>query len=152
MNEAIYQAAAYTKAQAKSDSRRVIIILNDGLSNAAFKSSHSEREAFAQLSESDATVCGLIEGSRRSDVARAVNLVPWVAVLSALYPPGNTRKYIAQTGGEAFEVSKGDIAAMAAELLIHLRQRYTLGYVPSDQRMDGKFRTIKVKLQPEREK
>ncbi len=74
LNEAIYQAAAYAKAQATSGRRRVIIILNDGLSNAAFKSSHSEKEAFAQLSESDATVCGLIDGSRRSDVARAATL------------------------------------------------------------------------------
>jgi VWFA-related protein len=153
LNEGVYQAAAYSRKHARPGNRRVVVILNDGLANIAFRSVHSEKEAFAELFESGVTICGLVARGWRSDLGEALNcVVPWVVVLRRLNPPGSVYKYAAQTGGEVIKASQGDANTRLAELFDHLRKYYTLGYVSSNPKLDGRFRTIKVKLKPEIEK
>jgi len=57
-----------------------------------------------------------------------------------------------QTGGEMFTVNSLDELGPASEQISReLRNQYLLGYSPSDESRDGKFRRVKVKLNtPER--
>jgi Ca-activated chloride channel family protein len=52
-----------------------------------------------------------------------------------------------ETGGEAFfPQSKEELAQAYRRILDELASRYTIGYVPSDPKVDGKFHKIAVKL------
>jgi len=52
-----------------------------------------------------------------------------------------------ETGGEAFfPASDGDLDRTYARILGEVQARYTLGYVSSDRRNDGKFRKVEVRL------
>jgi len=53
------------------------------------------------------------------------------------------------TGGRMFPVSKlDDLPEIAARIGMELRNRYVLGYTPSNARRDGAWRRIKVKVVP----
>ena len=52
-----------------------------------------------------------------------------------------------ETGGEAFfPQSKEELTQAYRRILDELASRYTIGYVPSDPKIDGKFHKIAVKL------
>jgi Ca-activated chloride channel homolog len=52
------------------------------------------------------------------------------------------------TGGEAFSpYSLKDIATNCKRIALDLRSQYSIAYTPSNNKQDGKFRTIKVKIQ-----
>jgi VWFA-related protein len=52
-----------------------------------------------------------------------------------------------ETGGEAFfPQSKEELTEIYNRILDELASRYTIGYVPSDPKIDGKFHKIAVKL------
>ena len=52
-----------------------------------------------------------------------------------------------ETGGEAFfPQSKEELTQVYSRILDELASRYTIGYVPSDPKIDGKFRKVEVKL------
>jgi Ca-activated chloride channel homolog len=53
------------------------------------------------------------------------------------------------TGGRAFTIDNpNDLADVATKIGIELRNQYVLGYRPKNPTHDGKWRKIKVKLQP----
>ena len=53
------------------------------------------------------------------------------------------------TGGRAFTIDNpNDLADVATKIGIELRNQYVLGYRPTNPIKDGKWRKIKVKLQP----
>ena len=52
-----------------------------------------------------------------------------------------------ETGGDAFfPQSKEELTEIYNRILDELASRYTIGYVPSDPKIDGQFRKIAVKL------
>jgi len=50
------------------------------------------------------------------------------------------------------DARKQKLATRLTELIEILRNRYSLGYYPSNRAFDGKFRKIKLKVSPEVEK
>jgi hypothetical protein len=60
--------------------------------------------------------------------------------------------YINETGGILSQVDKDDVTMKLARLIERLRSRYSLGYTPLNEKQDGKFRNIKVKLLPNAER
>lgn len=66
--------------------------------------------------------------------------------MGKLNPRGNVYKYAEQTGGEVVKAGNGDIVLKLAALIDHLGTRYSLGYVSSNSRQNGKFRKIQVKV------
>ena len=51
------------------------------------------------------------------------------------------------TGGRVFPVSSlSDLPDIASKIAMELRNQYVLGYKPSDERNNGTWRKIKVKL------
>ena len=52
-----------------------------------------------------------------------------------------------ETGGEAFfPASASDLDRIYGRILAEIASRYTIGYVPSDPRTDGRFRRVDVRL------
>lgn len=55
----------------------------------------------------------------------------------------------AETGGQLFRVDDiGEMGDIAAKISAELRNEYVLGYTPMDAKRDGKWRKLKVKLDP----
>jgi Ca-activated chloride channel family protein len=53
------------------------------------------------------------------------------------------------SGGRMFPVTKvDDLPSIASEIGIEVRGEYLLGYRPSNPKRDGKWRKIKVRLEP----
>ena len=61
--------------------------------------------------------------------------------------PGLLQEISEQTGGRAFGVENlGELPDIAAKIGLELRNQYILGYSPSNQERDGKYRKVKVTL------
>ncbi len=55
----------------------------------------------------------------------------------------------AETGGQLFRVDDvGEMGDIAAKISAELRNEYVLGYTPGNTKRDGKWRKLKVKLDP----
>ena len=59
--------------------------------------------------------------------------------------PGVLRKFASATGGEAFLPGESsEVVPICERIAEDIRHQYTIGYVPSDQKLDGTYRAIKV--------
>ncbi|HBY63395.1 MAG TPA: VWA domain-containing protein, partial [Solibacterales bacterium] len=61
--------------------------------------------------------------------------------------PGLLNELAQQTGGRHFAVENiAELPDVAAKIGIELRNQYVIGYTPSNQARDGKYRRILVKV------
>ena len=165
-NEGVFQAATLSTRSTIPSSRRVVIWLTDnqptipsenmrrrhGASVAAGEL-HTENAAFNELFESETMVSGIVELSTLSvlnDIFFKKN--PAFALARKHHPPGDVSKYAAQTGGEVLRSSKEEVSSKLAELIDHIRTRYSFGYRPSVEQPPGKFCKIKLAVTPKVEK
>lgn len=150
IHEAIAKAARQMRYATTPESRRVIIVITDNQGSMnRYRDTISEEEVQQTVLESGATVCGIIVRS-------------WLNVADAVlfqHPRiQESRKrtsvnpYAEQTGGEIASANKDEINARLGEMFDHLRSRYTFGYSSTNQKYDGKFRRIKLRLSPEAKK
>jgi Ca-activated chloride channel homolog len=59
--------------------------------------------------------------------------------------PGILKKIAHTTGGEAFLPSEtSEVVPICKRIAEDIRNQYTIGYVPSNQKLDGTYRTIRV--------
>jgi len=163
-NEGVFHAAAQSRKATIPSSRRVIIWLTDNepnipsgwmrkMTSIPAGELHTEKAAFTELFESDTMVTGLIERSTLSvlvDIFGKKNPAFWP--LYKHNPPGDVYKYAKQTGGEVLGSSKEEVSGKLAELIDHIRTRYTFGYRPSRAQPPGTFCKIKLKMAPSIEK
>ncbi len=54
------------------------------------------------------------------------------------------------TGGRLIEMERMDLADLAQKIIVDLRNRYVIGYVPEDRTRDGKYHHIQVQIVPPR--
>jgi VWFA-related protein len=151
INEAIYKAATYLATASSPTSRRVIIAVTDNLSTQQFFIGHSDREVLERLLESGSVVCGLLISRFNEKELRRLRYSPGT-FLGRFFVRGNINEYADKTGGMVLHAGKEDVETKLATLIDQLRTRYTLAYTPSNQKLDGKFRKIKVEISPEVEK
>ena len=153
LNEGVYQAVQYASKDAKSGNRKIIVVLNDGLANICRPNSHTEKETLAAIFESGISIYGVEVRSLRSNLFGFINKVhPAMIALSRLHPPGSVAKYATQTGGAVVKSSDANADLRMADLILGLRECYTLSYSPSNSKLDGKFRSIKVIMGPDARK
>lgn len=161
-NEGVFQAAAQSAKAHNPASRQVIIWLTDNVPNIPSEgarasigasvpagSLHTEKDAFNELFESGSVVCALLARSTLSklaDVFYAKN--PLFASGRRRNPPGDVYKYAGQTGGEVLRAGGEEVSSKLAEMIDHLRTRYSLGYRPSVEQPAGKFCHIKLLVTP----
>jgi Ca-activated chloride channel family protein len=106
--------------------RRVMIIVSDGLDN---QSEHSREEAIAMAQRAEVTIFAI--STNRSGLAERGDKV--------------LKRMADETGGRAFfPFEARDLAANFQEISHELRSQYSLAYVPTNEKMDGTFRTISV--------
>src|SRR5919199_3449061 len=119
--------------------RKAIIILSDGGDNS---SRYTESEIKNAVREADVQVyaIGIFEpiGGRGRTAEE-------------LAGPGLLNEIAEQTGGRHFAIENvSELPDIAAKIGIELRNQYVLGYTPTNQARDGKYRRVQVKLKQPR--
>jgi VWFA-related protein len=117
--------------------RRALLILSDGGDNA---SRYSEGEVRSLIRESDVLIyaVGLFEPSGRARTSEEAS------------GPGLLSDVAEQTGGRHFPAETHELPDIAAKIGVELRNRYVLGYSPTDYQRDGRYHKVEVKLAPPR--
>ena len=125
---ALYDAVldAEQRVQSGDRDKKVLIVVSDGADNA---SRHDLSDVLRQAEQSSAVVYT-------------------IGVFDPTDPDGNPRvlKRLAQvTGGETFISGERDVLVANCERIARdIRQRYTIGYVPSAAARPGVYRSIRV--------
>ena len=114
--------------------RRALLVVSDGGDN---RSRYTEGEVRAQVREADVEIycIGIFD--------------PYAATPEERTGPMLLNELSEETGGRLYRVD--DLAEMgdiAEKISTELRNQYVLGYRPKDLKHDGKWRKVKVKLNP----
>jgi VWFA-related protein len=141
IDEAMYQAALYSRKATNPDTRRCIIVVTDNLGNQPEGVAHSQREALEELRENGSVVSSLVVGDFAATVKEYQSRQ---LILDDLIGA-----YVNETGGVSLSATQSDASLKLAELIERLRTRYSLGYYSINQKQDKKFRKISVKLSPD---
>jgi len=135
--DAIYLGLSQMK-QARS-SRKALLVISDGGDN---HSRYTENEIKRAVKESDAQIYAvailepLASRNRTPEEAAGPSLLSDLSEVS---------------GGRMFSVEDaGELPDIAEKISIELRNEYIIGYKPSNLVRDGRWRRIKVKLDPPR--
>ena len=106
--------------------KRVLIVISDGGDNAS-------HHTLSQVLES---------------AARSAAIIYTVGLFDEYDEDSNPRvlrKIAHATGGEAFLPKEtGNVVPICERIAADIRNQYTIGYLPSNQRLDSSYRTIKV--------
>jgi Ca-activated chloride channel family protein len=114
--------------------RKALLVVSDGGDN---RSRYTEGEVRAQVKEADVEIysIGIFD--------------PYAATPEERSGPGLLNDLSEETGGRLYRVD--DLAEMgdiAEKISTELRNQYVIGYTPKDMNRDGKWRKVKVKLNP----
>ena len=129
--DAIFLAMHEMKNSKKN--RKALLIISDGGDNS---SRYTEGEVKNLVRENDVLIyaIGVFEsGGGRMRTQRAVGL------LSELSE---------QTGGRHLPADASELPDIAAKIGVELRNRYVLGFSPTNQVRDGRYHTLQVKVIP----
>jgi Ca-activated chloride channel family protein len=134
--DAVYLGAENVKEGRHS--KRALLVISDGQDNSSRYSYHELRKL---LKESNVQVycVGMVE-------------LGWSANETLDLQGQSILEEIAQaTGGKAFfPRSPAELEDITTRIALVLRHQYSLGYIPANERRDGKWRRIKVRLKPPR--
>jgi Ca-activated chloride channel family protein len=127
LRDAVDKAETYLRTHATRD-RKALLIVTDGKDNASEKTM-TEIQAAAERSDTIVYAVGLFaEGDPSAKQGRK-----------------ELDELTARTGGAAYYPAGVDeIDAVVVELARQIRQQYTIGYTPTNQALDGSYRTIRV--------
>jgi VWFA-related protein len=152
-NEAVFQAAAYIRNATNPDNRRVIIAVSDDVSTHKVPP-HRKSKTIHELLESGGVVCGLFFDStyktRPEPKADLYSTGVKQVLISGEVEVVNS--YVERTGGVAIEADQQNVKEGFIHLIERLRTRYSFGYVSSNEKRDGGFRKIKLKISPDVDK
>ena len=130
--DAIMLALHEVKKSGKT--RKALLIISDGGDNA---SRYTAGEVRGRVRESDVLIyaIGIFEpfGSRGRSPEESAG-------------PGLLSEIAEQTGGRHFPADSSELPDIAAKIGIELRNRYVLGYVPTDPQRDGRYHRVQVKM------
>jgi Ca-activated chloride channel homolog len=128
--DAIYKAAEVLKD--RPERRRAIVVLSDG---ADTQSGRSAERALRAAQAANAVIYTVDMSSPSDNAARRQQ---YISVL---------RNFADKTGGVFIETPGGAAMRDAFERIVaELGTQYTLGYQPSNQKMDGKWRSIELRV------
>jgi VWFA-related protein len=115
--------------------RKALILISDGGDNS---SRYTATEVKNLVREADVQIYGI--GIYESGAARG-------RTPEELSGPEMLRDLSEPTGGRHFVVENlGELPDVAAKIGIELRNQYVIGYSPSNEARDGKYRKIQVKI------
>ncbi len=117
-----------TKMTSAKHPKKVLLVISDGGEN---HSRYTASELRQVVRESDVQIYG-------------------VAIPGADYSPDELRGISSASGGRTFIGPPSTFADVFTKIALELRNQYVLGYRPTNRKLDGKFRKIRVKLRPPR--
>jgi len=136
--DAVYLGLSETKYA--HNARKALLIISDGGDN---HSRYSENEVRQLVRESDTEIysIGIFEpASMRCDLSP-----------EECQGPSLLQEFCDRSGGRLFPVENlNELPDIASKIGMELRNQYVLGYKPSNRRKDGRWRKIKVRLDPPR--
>ena len=130
--DAIYYGVA--KMKDARHERKALLVVSDGGDN---RSRYTEGEVRSQVRESDVEIysIGIFD--------------PYAATPEERTGPLLLNELCEETGGRMFRVDDiSEMSDIAEKISTELRNQYVIGYSPRDIRRDGKWRKVKVKLNP----
>ena len=130
--DAIYYGVA--KMKDARHERKALLVVSDGGDN---RSRYTEGEVRSQVRESDVEIysIGIFD--------------PYAATPEERTGPLLLNELCEETGGRMFRVDDlSEMSDIAEKISTELRNQYVIGYTPKDLRRDGKWRKVKVKLNP----
>jgi VWFA-related protein len=132
--DAVFLAMHEMKKSSKN--RKALLIISDGGDNS---SRYTESEVRNLVRESDVMIyaIGVFEGPG----ARA-------RTPEEASGPGLLSDLCEQTGGRHFPADPSELPDIAAKIGVELRNRYLIGYVPTDTQHDGRYHNVVVKVIP----
>ncbi|MCI0660229.1 MAG: VWA domain-containing protein, partial [Acidobacteria bacterium] len=147
---ALRDAAVHMSKASNPTSRRVIIAITDNVSWDYYGFGVSEKEVSDQVIGSGSMVCGLVVEGSLSGVEKMLRRG---GDGKDIYRRRMTiDPFATQTGGEVIKSPSLEINARLAQLVDHLRTRYSLGFSPKREQADGGYRQIRLILTPETNK
>jgi Ca-activated chloride channel family protein len=130
--DAIYYGVA--KMKDARHERKALLVVSDGGDN---RSRYTEGEVRAQVRESDVEIysIGIFD--------------PYAPTPEERTGPQLLEDLSSSTGGRLFRVDDVDeMSDIAEKISTELRNQYVIGYKPKDLSRDGKWRKVKVKVNP----
>jgi Ca-activated chloride channel homolog len=130
--DAIYYGVQKMK-EAKHE-RKALLVVSDGGDN---RSRYTEGEVRSQVRESDVEIysIGIFD--------------PYAATPEERTGPQLLNELSEETGGRLYRVDDiSEMGDIAEKISTELRNQYVIGYTPKDLSRDGKWRKVKVKLNP----
>ena len=130
--DAIYLALHEMKKSKRS--KKALLIISDGGDN---HSRYTVAEVQNIVRESDVLIyaIGVFGGGATMEEAGGPSLLSHIAE---------------QTGGRLYEANVVELPDIAMKIGIDLRNRYVLGYAPSNQQRDGRYHAVQVFVIPPR--
>ena len=130
--DAIYYGVA--KMKDARHERKALLVVSDGGDN---RSRYTEGEVRSQVRESDVEIysIGIFD--------------PYAATPEERTGPMLLNELCEETGGRMFRVDDlSEMSDIAEKISTELRNQYVIGYTPREMHRDGKWRKVKVKLNP----
>ena len=130
--DAIYYGV--TKMKDARHERKALLVVSDGGDN---RSRYTEGEVRSQVRESDVEIysIGIFDAYAATPEERTGPLL--------------LNELCEETGGRMFRVDDlSEMSDVAEKISTELRNQYVIGYTPRDMHRDGKWRKVKVKLNP----
>ena len=132
--DAVFLAMHEMKKSTKN--RKALLIISDGGDNS---SRYTESEVRNLVRESDVMIYAI--GVYESAGVRS-------RTPEEMSGPGLLNDLCEQTGGRHFPADISELPDISAKIGVELRNRYLLGYVPTDQQHDGRYHPVVVKVIP----
>jgi Ca-activated chloride channel family protein len=133
---ALYDAlyAGVEKLKEGRHKKHVLLVLSDGADN---QSRYNFREVRQFIKESDALIYAISTGRASSGCARLCHQQAQMLLEELVNPTG---------GKTYFPLNREDLEDAANEIAVTIRRQYSLGYVPGNPVLDGKWRNINARL------
>jgi len=144
-NQAMYKAATLLNERRRPGLRTAIIVASRVDKSLRFPFSKSQQMTLEALLELGTTVNGLVSPNLPNHIAPVAT--PW-----RLLSRSGVSKYVKETGGDLVKIEGIDAGKKLGQAIDRLRARYSLGYLPTNEKWDGKFRRISLTVTPEVEK
>jgi VWFA-related protein len=128
--DAVYMAAEEIRKSKLT--KKALILVSDGGEN---NSRYTLTELKNALRETDALLYSIGPSPAHSEGDNNGGLLKNISEL---------------TGGRLIEMDRMDLADLAQKIIVDLRNRYVIGYVPGDKARDGRYHQIQVQIIPPR--
>lgn len=142
IHTALYDAALQMDKASDRLSRRVIIVVTDDIATMHRFTNPTINEVNERLLEQNTVVCGIVIGGKTSR-----NLNIFLRNRDDKYNwKVNVGEFSEPTGGEVMLTDTLNVNQRLAEMINHLRIRYSIGYTPTDLAHDGRFRQVSLSV------